>query len=393
MSSITIPHNQNNIYHQKQLQTYTVDPHKLNILKPISNEVLSHWHPHPLKPVTHVNAWKCSGRLLPGGCYRGSYCVIIKSSMIPCVGCEICGFYLCDLCAMFPERTVDGPRTTAYFPDEHEHELRYTEGVRRCDVCRKDPVYSTYQCKECSWDMCISCFMEFKYEEDESKTYDNKWHEHSLIRLSERSVWRCSGVNLPGGCPCGEKPFSGVKYEEFDSTPHYACKKCDFHLCQFCLNLDRYPSSPGEQVNIKSHIHPFNFSYSSGRCDSCNEHSTNLFSCSTCSYKLCMFCFADKLKQSEGDVLLENMIKTYELSQIQLAQLKQLFSVYDIDRDGVISKSEAISSGKLLSGLGLELMESIFDEIKDNNNHNNNNNGLNFAQFVQWLLKCSDFKN
>eukprot|EP01125_Pyxidicula_operculata_P021833 TRINITY_DN867_c0_g1_i4.p2 TRINITY_DN867_c0_g1~~TRINITY_DN867_c0_g1_i4.p2 ORF type:complete len:107 (+),score=20.46 TRINITY_DN867_c0_g1_i4:1067-1387(+) len=106
-----------------------------------------------------------------------------------------------------------------------------------------------------------------------------------------------------------------------------------------------------------------------------------------------MFCFADKLKQSEGDVLLENMIKTYELSQIQLAQLKQLFSVYDIDRDGVISKSEAISSGKLLSGLGLELMESIFDEIKDNNNHNNNNNGLNFAQFVQWLLKCSDFKN
>ena len=220
-------------------------------------------HMHPLKflDTTMDNNWACDGRLLPNGCLSG-----------------ITGF-------------------------------RQTKNMKR------------FRCVQCDYDLCEKCmnyYYDNKYviKNDESKdrslymfkkSYYSQAHTHPLIFLdkSDDKGWACNGKDLINGC------FSGITgFNQSEGIPRFRCEKCDFDLCENCMN--HYKKKIYYEINhsYKTAAHPHGLIYlgksidGSWLCDGKNSkegcfsgltdfHQTKgveRFRCEKCDFDLCKNC-------------------------------------------------------------------------------------------------------
>lgn len=220
-------------------------------------------HIHPLKylDTTMDNNWSCDGRLLPNGCLSG-----------------ITGF-------------------------------RQTKNMKR------------FRCVQCDYDLCEKCmnyYYDNKYviKNDESKdrslymfkkSYYSQAHTHPLIFLdkSEDNGWACNGKDLINGC------FSGITgFNQSEGIPRFRCEKCDFDLCENCMN--HYKKKIYYEINhsYKTAAHPHGLTYLgksidgswlcdgkkskegcfSGLTDFHQTKGVERFRCAKCDFDLCKNC-------------------------------------------------------------------------------------------------------
>ena len=220
-------------------------------------------HIHPLKylDTTMDNNWACDGRLLPNGCLSG-----------------ITGF-------------------------------RQTKNMKR------------FRCIQCDYDLCEKCmnyYYDNKYviKNDESndrslymfkKSYYSQAHTHPLIFLdkSEDNGWACNGKDLINGC------FSGITgFNQSEGIPRFRCEKCDFDLCENCMN--HYKKKIYYEINhsYKTAAHPHGLIYLgksidgswlcdgkkskegcfSGLTDFHQTKGVERFRCEKCDFDLCKNC-------------------------------------------------------------------------------------------------------
>ena len=91
-----------------------------------------------------------------------------------------------------------------------------------------------------------------------NKKYFSLVHNHPLIFLdkSNDNGWACNGRNL------NEKCFSGITgFNQTKNIPRFRCQKCDFDLCENCMNHYKvkfyYEMNKSYEVCI--HEHPLMF--------------------------------------------------------------------------------------------------------------------------------------
>ena len=171
-------------------------------------------HEHPLKylDTTMDNGWTCDGRNLTSKCLSG-----------------ITGF-------------------------------KQTKDIKR------------FRCMQCDYDLCELCMknyydINYQNKNDDSdnrglyllnKLYYTKVHKHPLVFLDKTldNGWICNGGKLKKKC------FSGITdFKQTFGIPRFRCQKCDFDLCEKCM--DNYKCIKNYELNksykISTHPHPLKY--------------------------------------------------------------------------------------------------------------------------------------
>ena len=181
--------------------------------------------------------------------------------------------------------------------------------------------FKRFRCMQCDYDLCEKCMIKF---------YDNKWiikninsnnrylylfkktyystvHEHPLVFLDKsfENGWECDGRSLTGKCLSGITGFN-----QTHGIPRFRCEKCDFDLCENCMNFHKKKNfyELNKSYKVKCHNHPLIYigvNYSNGwvcrgkdleeKCLSgiTNFHQTDgfeRFRCDKCNFDLCINC-------------------------------------------------------------------------------------------------------
>jgi hypothetical protein len=187
-----------------------------------------------------------------------------------------------------------------------------------------------FRCVQCDYDLCEKCMIRYydnKYiiKNDESnnrglylfrKKYYSQAHEHPLVFLdkSEDNGWACDGKNLINKC------FSGITdFHQTQNIPRFRCEKCDFDLCENCMNYYRKKKFYEFNKSYKAtcHSHPLTFLGTSDAdnwlCDGkklpekCFSGITDFyqtkgferFRCDKCDFDLCRNCMDFYLKDKK----------------------------------------------------------------------------------------------
>ena len=171
-------------------------------------------HEHPLKflDTTIDNGWACDGRNLSSKCFNG-----------------ITGF-------------------------------NQTKGLKR------------FRCMQCDYDLCEFCMknyydINYLINNDNSdnrglyifkRYYYVDVHNHPLNFLdkSKDNGWVCNGIKLEKKC------FSGITdLNQTKNIPRFRCNKCDFDLCENCVNnyKKKINFEFKKSYKVKCHNHPLLF--------------------------------------------------------------------------------------------------------------------------------------
>ena len=232
-------------------------------------------HIHALKflDITMDNGWACDARHLPGGCLNG-----IK-------------------------------------------DFKQTKNIKR------------FRCMQCNYDLCEKCMNKyydnnFIIKNDESinkslylfnKKYLSQAHEHPLVFLdkSQDNGWLCNGQSF------GNKCFSGITgFNQTTGIPRFRCEKCDFDLCENCMNYYRKKNfyELNKTYKARVHIHPLKFlgvQNSGWACDgrkfpekclsALNDFGQTTgferFRCDKCDFDLCRNCMDYYYNGNKGCII------------------------------------------------------------------------------------------
>jgi len=231
-------------------------------------------HNHPLKylDTTMDNSWRCNANYLPGGCLSGSN-NINKSKNFKRFRCMQCDYDLCEKCML------------KYYDDKC---------IIKNDNSNNRNLYL------------------FK------KNYYSQAHPHPMIFLdkSEENGWACDGRNFINKC------FSGITdYNQTRGIPRFRCAKCDFDLCENCMNYYRKKKfyELNKSYSVNCHSHPLvylgvnNNNYDGWCCNGANlkekcfsgvrdfEQTKGFerFRCDKCNFDLCRNCMDFYLKDNK----------------------------------------------------------------------------------------------
>ena len=233
-----------------------------------------------------------------------------------------------------------------YKATTHNHPLKFLDTTMdngwRCNSCQiisglrnnnnSHKNIKRYRCVQCDYDLCENCMNKYYdsnyiIKNDNSnnrslylfkKKYYSQAHEHPLVFLdkSEDNGWACNGKNLINKC------FSGITdFNQTQNIPRFRCEKCDFDLCENCMNY--YRKKKFYEINktykVTCHSHPLTFLGISNDddgwvCDGknlpekCLSGITNFdqtkgferFRCEKCDFDLCRNCMDFYLKDKKG---------------------------------------------------------------------------------------------
>lgn len=119
--------------------------------------------------------------------------------------------------------------------DLHEHPLHWCsklDGTHSCKgQCGRTDLSEAYRCLSCGVDVCAQCAA--PYKDGASKLIASRHHLCALSAVKvprgpQASCWPCSGEVVPGGC---RGAVAGAS-----CTSGWSCTRCEFFLCDACLN-------------------------------------------------------------------------------------------------------------------------------------------------------------
>ena len=227
-------------------------------------------HEHPLLflDLERDNGWACNGRNFPTKCFSG-ITDFDQTNKIKRFRCHLCDFDLCELCMK-------------YYYDKN---YKYSENNQN----------QTYE-KQIKKGIYLL-----------NKRYYTSVHKHPLVFLDKslNTGWACNGRDLK------EKCLSGITgFNQTDLIPRFRCVKCDFDLCENCMN--HYKRKTNYELNklytVDIHLHPLKYldktKDNGWACDGRNlkekclsgivgfNESKDLerFRCEKCDFDLCRNC-------------------------------------------------------------------------------------------------------
>ena len=176
-----------------------------------------------------------------------------------------------------------------------------------------------FRCEQCNYDLCEKCMMKYyddkwKIKNDNSnnrsfylfeKKYYSNVHPHPLIFLDK---------SHDNGWSCDIKQCLSGAADDFQSygLPRFRCAKCDFDLCENCMNYYRKKNfyELNKSYKLKNHEHPLVYlgmsknddgweCYGkylnericfSGNIDFNQMKGFERFKCNDCNFNLCRYC-------------------------------------------------------------------------------------------------------
>lgn len=238
-----------------------------------------------------------------------------------------------------------------YKATTHEHPLKYLDlttingwccdGIKLPCKClsgitgfRQTNEIKRFRCEQCDYDLCELCMNKYydpnyPIKNDDSynrglylykKNYYCQIHNHPLIFLgiSQNNDWCCDGKNLIKKC------FSGITgFDQTYGIPRFRCEKCDFDLCENCMNNYKLRENYELNKSYKVSVHPHSLKYvgtsqdngwgCDGRFlpDKCLSSITDFnqtkgfdrFRCEKCDYDLCRNCMDNYHFQSKHCII------------------------------------------------------------------------------------------
>ncbi len=219
-----------------------------------------------------------------------------------------------------PLKFLDMTMNTGWICDGAKLPNKCISGINDFD---QTSTLQRFRCVQCDYDLCENCMdkyydKNYAIKNDNSnnrdiylldKRYYTSIHKHPLIFLGigkPNDIWVCNGRDL------AEKCFSGINYfNETMDIPRFRCDKCNYDLCENCMN--HYKRKENYEWNkfykIKIHSHPLKFLdktrnnedwicsgiYLEDECLSeINDYGQTKdiprFKCETCEYNLCKNC-------------------------------------------------------------------------------------------------------
>jgi len=138
-------------------------------------------------------------------------------------------------------------------------------------------------------------------EKDKLLPINSWWHHHPLDRTSVDNGWACDGRKQKGGCRRG----TNSSFTTSD-VPRYHCEKCDFDLCDKCVDA----TFSEKRTQLISSLHPHHlcrcYVDDGWKCEGhsqeggCRSGITGVrqskgilrYRCEKCNYDLCEKCLA-----------------------------------------------------------------------------------------------------
>ena len=201
-------------------------------------------------------------RYLPNKCFSG----IIdfnQTKGIKRFRCMQCDYDLCELCMKNyydPKYEIIIGNTNnrglylvqkLYSTQAHKHPLVFLDKTQdndwACDGSKfKEKCFSgitgfgqskgipRFRCEKCDFDLCENCFnhYNFKIQYELNQSYKINIHRHPLTFLGKTrdDGWACDGIKLKQKC------YSDITdFEQSKGIPRFRCEKCDFDLCENCM--------------------------------------------------------------------------------------------------------------------------------------------------------------
>ena len=232
-----------------------------------------------------------------------------------------------------------------YKATNHNHSLKYfgttMDNGWKCKECYSSYDYDSdfqrkslnrFTCMQCQYDLCEKCmrkYYQFNYEAKSNfsnnrnlylsnEAYYSIIHEHPLKFIGEsEEEWVCDGKDKSE-----IKCLSGItKSGKNEGIPRFNCKKCNFNLCENCMNYFKkhfvYEST--ESYYARGHGHPFilcseknnssNWTCKGkelgNKCFSGLEGCTlnekyKRFKCQECDFNLCKNCMDHYFEKKKG---------------------------------------------------------------------------------------------
>ena len=194
--------------------------------------------------------------------------------------------------------------------------------------------FKRFRCMQCDYDLCEKC-MNYYYDNnyniknDDSndrslylfgKNYYSQAHIHPLVFFDKNydDGWACNGKDLINGC------FSGITgFNQSAGLPRFRCEKCNFDLCENCMN--HYKKKVFYEINqsYKTGIHLHGLVYLgksssddwlcdgkrlkegcfSGLTDFHQTKGVERFRCEKCDFDLCKNCMDYYQASKKGCVI------------------------------------------------------------------------------------------
>ncbi|XP_062512576.1 uncharacterized protein LOC134188420 [Corticium candelabrum] len=191
--------------------------------------------------------------------------------------CHTCSFDLCKKCFS----VVGGLHPL------HSHSLKksrvsetYQGGAWGCDQCmRMNSGEWSYQCIECNFDLCETCF----------HSQSHPLHEHPLLLADARVVY--GHYNARWFCD-----HCGMSSTRSSSNISHHCPKCQFDLCVNCVAGQQHHLHPHKLLLANSYV-VYSSQLYNGQwfCDNCKKSSRGvmyMWHCRECQFDLCMSCYS-----------------------------------------------------------------------------------------------------
>ncbi|OMJ67653.1 hypothetical protein SteCoe_35130 [Stentor coeruleus] len=200
-----------------------------------------------------------------------------------CWSCSICNYNVCEKCGInigIPSPKLRCERSHELFwrPDANlYYELKNNINGFKCKSCCAIKHEAHWHCRECNFDICISCG---KNQKQVPYIYNPRClKNHQLIK----NPTSASFFSVAISCAKCRNDISKCSY--------YACNTCLYFICNKCYDLMNF-SAAGHPVLFCQSEHPSRWvQKSTFKCNYClinfnQEH----FSCSSCNYNICYEC-------------------------------------------------------------------------------------------------------
>lgn len=186
----------------------------------------------------------------------------------------------------------DGGHMLKYFEDalEYYKTLYGPSTTINCEICTYNAGSSSWQCRECKYDLCFACGDFFKNAPKHPHSRILCIRKHRLRRVDICEFYAARYSTGPN--------FLCVYCQTIKEVESWHCRRCLFDMCLECVEkLEKSIQYEGHVKCTRNHklkfVSSLPIKYSGVyNCDGCQKTFENVgaFHCKRCNYDLCMEC-------------------------------------------------------------------------------------------------------
>ncbi|OMJ66782.1 hypothetical protein SteCoe_36254 [Stentor coeruleus] len=213
------------------------------------------------------------------------YCECCKAKFsTACWNCITCNYNICEKCGenvgiFSPKLKCSENHELFWRPDaDLYYELKGGLHGFRCNTCNSIKDEAHWHCRECDFDICISCGKEKKQI---PFTCPPKCLKNHKLMMKDSNLSKPIEMSL-SCCKCKS---------DISKCDYYACEACLYFLCTKCYDYINYSISGHPIMFCQSEHPPHWVQKSKFECDYCFKNlNQEHFNCSFCKYDICFEC-------------------------------------------------------------------------------------------------------